>query len=170
MFERFTDRARRVVVLAQEEAPRLRVGRLPPQGQAGVVHAGVPGRGQGPGMDVGQVLHTDLPPPGGGHSAGGDVAADKLRPQVVGLGDPTRAAEPYCEEALRRDPGDSRSALALAESAGGTARALAAVQRFGLGRTMIFTGEASWRWRMQLPSSDRTYETFWRQAVRWLAA
>ncbi len=66
-------------------------------------------------------------------------------------------------------PRAGASVLALAESAGGTARALAAVQRFGLGRTMIFTGEASWRWRMQLPSSDRTYETFWRQAVRWLA-
>lgn len=34
---------------------------------------------------------------------------------------------------------------------------------------MVFTGEASWRWRMLLPSSDRSYDTFWRQAVRWLA-
>ena len=34
---------------------------------------------------------------------------------------------------------------------------------------MVFTGEASWRWRMMLPASDRSYETFWRQAVRWLA-
>ena len=66
-------------------------------------------------------------------------------------------------------PRPGGSVLALAASAGGTARALVAVQRYGLGRTMIFTGEASWRWRMHLPSSDRTYETFWRQAVRWLA-
>ena len=34
---------------------------------------------------------------------------------------------------------------------------------------MVFTGEASWRWRMMLPSTDRSYETFWRQAIRWLA-
>ena len=34
---------------------------------------------------------------------------------------------------------------------------------------MVFAGEASWRWRMLLPSTDRSYETFWRQAVRWLA-
>jgi hypothetical protein len=34
---------------------------------------------------------------------------------------------------------------------------------------MVFAGEASWRWRMMLPSSDHSYETFWRQAVRWLA-
>jgi hypothetical protein len=34
---------------------------------------------------------------------------------------------------------------------------------------MIFTGEASWRWKMMLPSSDKSYDTFWRQAVRWLS-
>jgi hypothetical protein len=44
-----------------------------------------------------------------------------------------------------------------------------AVQRYGEGRTMIFTGEAAWRWRMMLPANDRSYDTFWRQAVRWLA-
>jgi uncharacterized membrane protein len=50
------------------------------------------------------------------------------------------------------------------------ARPLVAVQRYGRGRSMVFTGEASWRWRMQMPSSDRTYERFWRQAARWLTA
>jgi hypothetical protein len=34
---------------------------------------------------------------------------------------------------------------------------------------MIFAGEASWRWKMMLASSDRTYEFFWRQAARWLS-
>lgn len=34
---------------------------------------------------------------------------------------------------------------------------------------MAFTGEAAWRWRMMLPSTDRSYDTFWRQALRWLA-
>jgi hypothetical protein len=34
---------------------------------------------------------------------------------------------------------------------------------------MVFTGEAAWRWRMMLPAADRTYDIFWRQAVRWLA-
>jgi hypothetical protein len=43
------------------------------------------------------------------------------------------------------------------------------VQRYGEGRTMVFTGEAAWRWRMMLPAVDRSYDTFWRQAVRWLA-
>lgn len=59
--------------------------------------------------------------------------------------------------------------LATTSGAGGISRALVAVQRYGEGRSMVFTGEASWRWRMLQPSSDRGYETFWRQAIRWLA-
>jgi hypothetical protein len=34
---------------------------------------------------------------------------------------------------------------------------------------MLFSGEASWRWRMLRPATDRTYELFWRQAIRWLS-
>jgi hypothetical protein len=44
-----------------------------------------------------------------------------------------------------------------------------AVQRYGRGRSMVFAGEASWRWRMLQPSADRSYEYFWRLAARWLA-
>jgi len=50
------------------------------------------------------------------------------------------------------------------------ARPLVAVQRYGQGRSMIFAGEASFRWRMQLPSNDNTFELFWRQAARWLSS
>lgn len=60
--------------------------------------------------------------------------------------------------------------LALAGATGGSTRPLVAVQRYGKGRSMIFAGEAAWRWRMLVPTSDRTYETFWRQAVRWITA
>ncbi|MEO6212332.1 MAG: glutamine amidotransferase [Vicinamibacterales bacterium] len=59
--------------------------------------------------------------------------------------------------------------LATTSGAGGATRALIAVQRYGEGRSMVFTGEASWRWRMMLPSGDRGYDTFWRQTIRWLA-
>jgi hypothetical protein len=59
--------------------------------------------------------------------------------------------------------------LATTTGAGSVSRPLLAVQRYGEGRSMVFTGEASWRWRMMLPSDDRAYETFWRQAIRWLA-
>lgn len=62
------------------------------------------------------------------------------------------------------------SVLAITTATGGDVRPLVAVQRYGRGRAMIFGGEASWRWRMMLPASDRTYELFWRQVVRWLSA
>jgi uncharacterized membrane protein len=63
----------------------------------------------------------------------------------------------------------SGAAILATTTIGGAARPLIAVQRFGEGRSMVFAGEASWRWRMMLPSSDHSYETFWRQAIRWLA-
>ena len=65
-------------------------------------------------------------------------------------------------------PKPGASVLAVTGGPGGTPRALVAVQRFGEGRSMVFTGEASWRWRMLLPTSDQSYERFWRQAARWL--
>jgi uncharacterized membrane protein len=65
-------------------------------------------------------------------------------------------------------PRPGASVLAVTGGPGGVC-GLIAVQRFGDGRAMMFTGEASWRWRMQLPSTDQTYDRFWRQAIRWLA-
>jgi uncharacterized membrane protein len=62
------------------------------------------------------------------------------------------------------------SVLAVTIGAGGVERPLVAVQRYGHGRSMVFAGEASWRWRMMLPLDNRSYETFWRQAGRWLSA
>lgn len=62
------------------------------------------------------------------------------------------------------------SVLALTNGPGGRIRPLVAVQRYGHGRTMVFGGEGAWRWRMGLPSANHAYETFWRQATRWLAA
>ncbi len=67
------------------------------------------------------------------------------------------------------DPRPGASVLAVTTGAGGVPSSLVAVQRYGDGRSMIFAGEAAWRWRMMMPASDRSYDTFWRQAVRWLA-
>ena len=66
-------------------------------------------------------------------------------------------------------PRPGANVLAISTGPGGAARALVAVQRYGAGRSMMFTGEASWRWRMMLPAADRSYDTFWRQGIRWLA-
>ena len=59
--------------------------------------------------------------------------------------------------------------LAVAAAAGGAVFPLVAVQRYGQGRSMVFGGEASWRWRMMTGSTDRSHELFWRQAARWLS-
>jgi hypothetical protein len=60
--------------------------------------------------------------------------------------------------------------LAVTAAPGGGVYPVVAVQQYGRGRSMIFAGEASWRWKMMLSSTDRTHEFFWRQAARWLAA
>ena len=67
-------------------------------------------------------------------------------------------------------PRPGAAVLAWATPPGGGVRALVAVQRYGRGRVLAFAGESSWRWRMMLPSTDRRYDTFWRQAARWVAA
>jgi hypothetical protein len=66
-------------------------------------------------------------------------------------------------------PRPGATVLAVTTGPNGLVPAIA-VQRYGRGRSMVFAGEASWRWRMMLPAVDRRYDTFWRQAVRWLAA
>jgi len=53
---------------------------------------------------------------------------------------------------------------------GGSPQTLIAAQRYGQGRSLVFAGEASWRWRMQRPATDQSYETIWRQLARWITA
>jgi uncharacterized membrane protein len=60
--------------------------------------------------------------------------------------------------------------LAVALGAGGSPQPLIAAQRYGQGRSVIFAGEASWRWRMMRPADDTSYETIWRQLARWTTA
>jgi uncharacterized membrane protein len=61
------------------------------------------------------------------------------------------------------------SVLAVVSAPDGGVFPVVAVQRYGKGRSMIFGGEASWRWRMLAASTDRSHELFWRQAARWLS-
>jgi hypothetical protein len=65
-------------------------------------------------------------------------------------------------------PRPGASVLAVTGAPSGIAPVVA-VQRYGSGRSMVFAGEASWRWRMLLPAADRSYDLFWRQSLRWLA-
>lgn len=66
-------------------------------------------------------------------------------------------------------PRPGATILALTTAPGGGVFPVVAVQPYGHGRSMIFGGEASWRWKMLVASSDRAYEFFWRQAARWLS-
>ena len=65
-------------------------------------------------------------------------------------------------------PRPGATVLAVTPAPGGV-RPLVAVQRYGRGRSMVFAGEASWRWKMMVSSTNRSHEFFWRQAARWLA-
>lgn len=65
--------------------------------------------------------------------------------------------------------GPRAGAQVLATAGAPDTKPLVAVQRYGQGRTMVFAGEASWRWRMLLPAANTTYDTIWRQMTRWLS-
>jgi hypothetical protein len=67
-------------------------------------------------------------------------------------------------------PRPGATILALTKAPDGGVFPLVAVQRYGQGRSMVFAGEASWRWKMMVASTDRSYEFFWRQAARWLSS
>ena len=80
-----------------------------------------------------------------------------------------QALPPLASVAIVGGPRPGAQVLAVASGAAGEPRPLLAVQRYGQGRTMVFAGEASWRWRMMLPAADTSYDTIWRQLARWLA-
>jgi uncharacterized membrane protein len=67
-------------------------------------------------------------------------------------------------------PRRGATVLAVTQSSNGAPVPLVAIQRYGRGRSLVFSGEASWRWRMLRPATDRSYELFWRQATRWLSS
>jgi uncharacterized membrane protein len=79
------------------------------------------------------------------------------------------AMPPLASTAPLGGPRAGATVLAVTTAPGGAVYPVVAVQQYGGGRSMIFGGEASWRWKMMMPHADRSYEFFWRQAVRWLA-
>jgi uncharacterized membrane protein len=80
------------------------------------------------------------------------------------------ALPPLAASAPLGGPRPGATVLAVTAVPGGGIHPVVAVQRYGRGRSMVFAGEASWRWKMMLSSNDRTHEFFWRQAARWLAS
>jgi uncharacterized membrane protein len=45
-------------------------------------------------------------------------------------------------------------------------------ERFGRGKSAVFAVQDSWQWQMaeEVPVEDLSYETFWRQVLRWLVS
>jgi uncharacterized membrane protein len=136
-----------------------------------------------------EVLPLDLVDRGGGvvpaASSGSGPARGAHRVSLTADGEshPVMQLAPALEDTRKRwdalpalaataalgGPRPGASVLAVTSTPGGAIRSLVAVQRYGEGRAMLFAGEASWRWRMLMPATDRAYDTFWKQAVRWLA-
>ncbi len=139
------------------------------------------------GTPLEDVLPVELSDRRGGLASGGIGGATVGPHNTVtltrdGLGHPVMRIGPLAEigtlwaglpalagSALVGGPRPGASVLAVVAAPGGRLYPLVAVQRYGRGRSMVFAGEGSWRWRMMVPSSDRRYELFWRQVARWLS-
>src|SRR4029079_16144295 len=67
-------------------------------------------------------------------------------------------------------PRPGATILAVTTAPGRGIYPVVAVQRYGQGRAVVVAGEASWRWKMMVASTDRTHEFFWWQAARWLSS
>jgi len=61
-------------------------------------------------------------------------------------------------------------ARGLSEQKSGSDPIVLAFQRYGRGRTMALATGTTWRWQMQMDSKDETYETFWKQILRWMVS
>ncbi len=66
------------------------------------------------------------------------------------------------------DPKPGATVLLESTPAGKRRFPLLVTENFGLGRTMLFATEGSWRWKMWLDHSDKTHATFWQQIFRYL--
>jgi uncharacterized membrane protein len=110
-------------------------------------------------------------PDGGGVQLTPDGAQHPVT-RIAATGEESRrrwqTLPPLASVAAIGGPRPGAQVLAVAPGAAGEALPLIAAQRYGQGRAVVFAGEAAWRWRMQLPAADTTYETIWRQMARWL--
>lgn len=72
--------------------------------------------------------------------------------------------------AVALKPG-ATSLLAAEVSGGGRqGQPLLALQRYGRGRALMIGANDIYRWRMEVPSQTKSFETFWKQLVRWMVS
>jgi uncharacterized membrane protein len=135
--------------------------------------------------ELGQILPVEARGGGAFNAAAGATGRDGTRIELTSSGQAHPVMQFSADAANTREQWQSLPSLAAATAVGparpgaevlatvagpaGDPEPLVVVQRIGRGRALAFTGEGAWRWRMGLPADNRAYETFWRQAVRWLA-
>jgi uncharacterized membrane protein len=66
------------------------------------------------------------------------------------------------------DPKPGATVLLVSTPAGKRKTPLLVTENYGRGRTVLFSTEGSWRWKMWLPHDDKTHATFWQQILRHL--
>jgi hypothetical protein len=67
-------------------------------------------------------------------------------------------------------PGAHVLAYGTTASPGARLPVIMAAQDVGAGRVAAFASANSWRWKMMRPVADDTFQRFWSQMIRWLAA
>jgi uncharacterized membrane protein len=70
-----------------------------------------------------------------------------------------------------QEAGDAKpgaTVLLVSTPAGKRKTPLLVTENYGRGRTVLFSTEGSWRWKMWLPHDDKTHATFWQQILRHL--
>ncbi|HVS12774.1 MAG TPA: hypothetical protein VMV46_02530 [Thermoanaerobaculia bacterium] len=139
------------------------------------------------GTPIEEAMPVALGPASGGEGRGGFFAPVRVRPTPFGLAHPATQifGELAADGAAERwsalpelsvlnplwelKPG--ATALLVGESrALDREQVVLAHQRYGRGRAIALTVHDSWLWQMQQPLEDTSFETFWRQIVRWLVS
>lgn len=70
--------------------------------------------------------------------------------------------------ALAMKPGATALLTASVSGSGRSWLPVLSFQRYGRGRSVVFLPDNSWRWRMGLDSQNKSFETFWKELVRWI--
>ena len=69
-----------------------------------------------------------------------------------------------------REPKPGANVLACwKDKSNGKKRILLAYQNFSKGRSMVLATDPLWRWRLNTPSKDKSFEKFWQNLFFWLA-
>ncbi|MBI1746132.1 MAG: hypothetical protein HYR55_06045 [Acidobacteria bacterium] len=65
-------------------------------------------------------------------------------------------------------PGATALLTATLQGPSRLSQPLLAFQRFGRGRALILASNDTYRWRMEVESTNPSFETFWKQLARWM--